>query len=61
VVVVPEITVTHHGGSTAGVDTEQGYKSFQIKNAQTFLKKHKSQLKVVKSQCKAINKTLSLT
>lgn len=61
VVVVPEITVTHHGGSTAGVDTEQGYKSFQIKNAQSFLKKHKSQLKVVKSQCKAINKTLSLT
>ena len=60
VLVVPEVVVTHHGGATAGVDTDNGYKSYQLKNAQIFLHKHKSKLHEVKSLCKAHNKTMSL-
>ena len=60
VVVVPEIIVTHHGGATAGIATDQGYKSYQLKNAQLFLDKHKSKLHEVKSLCKTHNKTISL-
>jgi len=60
VVVVPEVIVTHYGGATAGVDTDQGYKSYQLKNAQIFLEKHKYRLHEVKSLCKVYNKTISL-
>jgi GT2 family glycosyltransferase len=60
VVVVPEVIVTHHGGATAGVSLDSGYKSHQVKNAKAFLDSHKSQLTEVKSKCKSLNKTIAL-
>jgi len=60
VIVVPDITITHHGGATAGTSIDEGYKSFQQINAHKFLDTHSINLSKVKSQCKKANSTLSL-
>ena len=60
VIVVPRISIIHHGGSTAGTSLDSGFKSYQKKNAELFISKHGKILDHVKQSVKEHNKNLDL-
>ena len=60
VIVAPQVSIIHHGGSTAGNSLDAGFKSYQKTNALLFLSKHGQHLKEIKRAVRKLNKELEL-